>query len=69
MTKACLFILNQAQYKINLMSEKNADFDKLNSLINDTNWNTFISNAIDIDQAEENFTSTLLKHVKQNNNH
>ena len=37
----------------------------MNSLINDTNWNTLINNAIDIDQAEENFTSTLLKHVKQ----
>ena len=57
-------IQNQS-YERKIWAYQNADFDKLNSLINDTNWNTLINNAIDIDQAEENFTSTLLKHVKQ----
>jgi predicted lipase len=69
-------IKNQS-YEQKVWAYQNADtcIDKLNSLINDTNWNTLINNTIDIDQAEENFTSTLLKHVKQcipekkNNNH
>ena len=38
---------------------KHEDFDKLNTLIRNTDWNLLINNASDIDQAENNFTTTI----------
>jgi hypothetical protein len=51
-------------YKRNIWSYKNADFDKLATLIKDTDWDSKILDAVDINQATENFTSTFLKHVR-----
>ena len=41
-------------------SKKNADFDKLNLLIRNTDWNELILGASDINKAAENFSNTFL---------
>ena len=44
---------------------KNADFDKLNLLITNTDWNELILGASDIDRAAENFSNTFLTLIKE----
>ena len=44
---------------------KNADFDKLNLLITNTDWNELILGACDIDRAAENFSNTFLTLFKE----
>ena len=60
--------IQNKSYERNVRLYKDADFDKLNTLIRDTDWNLLINNASDIDQAENNFTtnfSTFLYLVRQ----
>ena len=51
--------IQNKSYERNVRLYKDADFDKLNTLIRDTDWNLLINNASDIDQAENNFTTTI----------
>ena len=44
---------------------KNADFDKLNLLITNTDWNELILGASDIDRAAENFSNTFLTQITE----
>ena len=44
---------------------KNADFDKLNLLITNRDWNELILGASDIDRAAENFSNTFLTLIKE----
>ena len=44
---------------------KNADFDKLNALIRNIDWNMLVNDASDVYHAEKKFTTTFLKLVKQ----
>jgi hypothetical protein len=59
-----LFILNLKLSRIRHTREINADFDKLTTLIKDTDWDSKFLDAVDINQATENFTSTFLNHVR-----
>lgn len=52
-------------YKRNVWRYKDADFDKLNKLINDCDWRNIISNAENVNNATELFTSQYLKLVRE----
>ena len=52
-------------YERKVWLNKNADFDKLNLLITNTDWNELILGASDIDRAAENFSNTFLKLIKE----
>lgn len=52
-------------YKRNVWRYKDADFDKLNKLINDCDWRNIISNAENVNIATEHFTSQYLKLVRE----
>lgn len=52
-------------YKRSVWRYKDADFDKLNKLINDCDWRNIISNAENVNTATENFTSQYLKLIRE----
>lgn len=56
--------INRA-YKRSVWRYKDADFDKLNKLINDCDSRNIISNAENVNTATENFTSQYLKLVRE----
>jgi hypothetical protein len=58
-------IEKNSAYKRNVWLYKSGDFDKLNRLIESTDWDSKILDAVDIDQATENFTSTFVSHVRE----
>nr|XP_022313371.1 uncharacterized protein LOC111118283 [Crassostrea virginica] len=52
-------------YERKVWQYKNADFDKLNLLIKNTDWNTVILSAENVDQAVLNFSNTFLTHIRE----
>lgn len=52
-------------YTRNIWLYKHADFDKLNTLISDSDWHKLIMEATDVNHAVKNFTSTFLGHVSE----
>ena len=50
-------------YERKVWQYKNADFDKLNLLIKNTDWNTVILSAENIDQAV-NCSNTFVTHIR-----
>ena len=39
---------------------KNANFDKMNTVLQETDWDQVIGNEEDIEKANENFTKALI---------
>ena len=52
-------------YKRNIWDYKNKDFDKLNLLIDESNWSSCICEANNISQAAVNFTNHFILCVRQ----
>ena len=52
-------------YKRKIWDYKNADFDKLNLLIAESNWSFLISEANNVSEAAENFTAHFLSCVRE----
>ena len=52
-------------YKRKVWLYKNADFDRLNSLITNTDWETLIMRTDNVHNATVNFSHTFFSHIRE----